>query len=114
MVDFANDQVAELAGMFGGVKEAEEGGNKYYLIPALALPEHCTPSEVDVLLCPTARDGYPSRLFLSAQVSGTSAQNWKTARILGRDWWAVSYKVHDGLRLAQLVPAHLTAFRTRA
>ncbi len=114
MVEFADGQLAELIRMFPDVKEAKEAGGTYYLIPGLPMPEHCTPSTLDALLCPTARHGYRSRLFLSKQVVGSTARNWNAFRILGRDWWAPSYQVRVDLRLAQLVAAHMTAFRSSA
>jgi hypothetical protein len=80
----------------------------FLLIPQLFLPAGCTPECIEALLCPTARDGYPSRLFLAAQVKPRS---WSTARILERNWFMVSWRIREGLRLAQMVLAHLGAFK---
>lgn len=108
-----DDEVRELVRHHPGVEEATEGGVTYYLIPGLRLPEGCTPAVVDALLCPTAREGYPSRLFLSTAVSCRTARNWNASnvRILERNWFAISWKVNASLRLAQMVAAHLEALR---
>ena len=110
---FPPDQVEELVRLFPGVQEATEAGITYFLIPSLSMPAGRTPEQLDVLLCPAGRDGYPSRLFLAQRVEGGPARNWNAShvRILERNWHAVSWRVRPGLRLAQQLPAHLDAFR---
>lgn len=110
---FPTDQLQELARLFPGVKQAIEGGVTYFLLPQLVLPAGRTPERVDALLCPSGRDGYTSRLFLAQMISTTNGLNWNAngTRILERNWFAVSWRVRDGLRLAQMVRAHLDAFR---
>jgi len=102
------DPIRELKELFGDVTHYTEAGREFYLVRQLELPEHCVPRVVDVLLCPSERDGYPSRLFFSQRISGRSP-NWNTeARIVERTWFAFSWKVpHSGLRPAQLIAAHL-------
>jgi hypothetical protein len=104
------DQVEELARLYPGTTTANEGGITYYLIPALELPAACTPRTVDALLCPTERDGYQSRLYYSALVTGGPQQNWHVngQRYLDRSWYAFSWRTRPGLRLVQMVLAHLT------
>jgi hypothetical protein len=110
----AEEQVRELAALFPDVQQADEGGVTFYMIPAHRLPEGCIPGEVDLLLCPAARDGYPSRLYFSAQVQSGTVLNWNAVHhILGRRWYAVSWRTREGLRLAQMVSAHLDAVRPR-
>ncbi len=88
---------------------AFDSGTEYFLIPSLAPPLGCVPERVDALLCPTARDGYSSRLFFSQMVAGRGNPNWnrRNERILERNWFAFSFKVPAGLRLAQLVASHM-------
>jgi hypothetical protein len=107
------DQIAELCELAPGVQRGVEGGTVFYLLPHLVLPPGCKPERVDALLCPTPRDGYPSRLFFAEQVSSPSSRNWNgSARILERNWYAFSWTVSEpNLRLAQLVAAHLHALR---
>lgn len=112
-MSFDDGQIRELACLYPGVEQAVEGGVAYFLIPALALPDGCTPSSVDALLCPTPRDGYASRLFLASPVSGGPSRNWHVngVRILERNWHTISWRTRAGLRLAQMVLAHLDAFQ---
>lgn len=113
-MSFPEEQVHELLALFPDVKQAVEGGVTFFLIPGLHLPEGCTPARVDVLLCPTQRDGYASRLYFSAVVQCGTALNWNATHfILGRAWYAASWRTREGLRLAQMVSAHLDAVRPR-
>lgn len=108
-----DDQLAELRELVPRVQRAVEGGVPFYLLPDLSLPLGCTPEKVDALLCPTPRDGYPSRLFFAQRIISPASRNWNgAARILERNWFAFSWKVEvPNLRLAQLVLAHLKALR---
>lgn len=107
-------ELSELSRQYPDVQVGTEAGLTYYLITGLRLPEGCTPDRLDGLLCPTGRDGYPSRLFLEKPVSCPTARNWNASnvRILERNWFAVSWRVNTpNLRLSQLLAAHLEAFR---
>lgn len=107
------DQVAELVRLFPRAEQAVEGAVIYILLPDLELPAGCAPSRVDALLCPTARDGYASRLYYAQQITGGPPQNWHVQgiRILERNWFAFSWKMREGLRLTQMVLAHLNGLR---
>jgi len=107
------DPVEELKELYGEARSGSESGRTFYLIPAMPLPPGCSPDAVDVLLCPSERDGYPSRLFFAQQVQGPGSRSWNTtARILERTWYAYSWRVpQTDLRLAQLIQAHLRSFR---
>lgn len=108
-----DEQVAELRALYPGLQQAVEAGVLYFLITNLALPAGCSEASVDALLCPTQREGYESRLFLSKQIASKTGRNWNASnlRVLERNWFAVSWKTRPGLRLAQMVSAHLEAFR---
>jgi hypothetical protein len=113
-MSIGDDELRELARQYPEMAEGMESGVTYYFIPGLRLPDGCTPDHMDALLCPTGRDGYPSRLFLEQSVTCPTARNWNASnvRILERNWFAVSWMVKaPGLRLAQLLAAHLEAFR---
>lgn len=73
---FPTEQVAELARLCPGVQQAEVGGVTVFRIPALPLPEGCTPDAVEALLYPAPRDGYTSRLFFAERVQGGPSRNW--------------------------------------
>ncbi len=104
------DELLELQQQFTGAKQCEEGGTTFFFIPNLKMPLGCTPQQTDVLLCPTARDGYPSRLYFAEQVQGPINQNWNgKSYILGREWYAFSWSDIQGLRLTELVLAYMRA-----
>ncbi len=106
------DQIDELKGIYPGLSLIAETGVDYLLISNLVLPKGCVPEKVDVILCPTARDGYSSRLFLSQQVQGPRPLNWNAngVRIGERNWHAFSWRIGaSARRLAQMVSSHLTA-----
>jgi hypothetical protein len=111
---FPDDQIAELKAAFPGVSQGDEGGTTYFLLPQVALPAGWTPALIDLLLCPTARDGYPSRLFFAERPSGSKSFNWNAVRfrILERNWDAFSWNLNrTDLRLAQMVAAFLRALQ---
>lgn len=112
-MEIPNDQVEELKTLYPGTCRYDEAGKPFFLIPKVQLPEGCEPRVTDALLCPTARDGYPSRLYVADKVAFATPRNWNAsnARIIERNWHAFSWKVRDGLRLAQMVGAHLRGFR---
>lgn len=101
---FPDDQVKELAA-FGTVTTGQEGGLTYFRIAGLALPEDCSPTAVNALLCPQPRDNYQFRLYFSSVVNCPVKHNWngQNTRILEENWHAFSLTVPIGLRLAQMV-----------
>lgn len=106
------DQRAEMAALWPGAVISEEGGATFILLPNVDLPDGLSPARADLLLCPDGRDGYASRLFFSARIEGGPDRNWNgVARILERAWWAFSWNIPPGLRLAQMVEAHLNGLR---
>jgi len=115
---FEQDQVDELKRYYSNLQVVEEGGQKFIFFPNLQLPLGCNPQTVEGLLCPAPRDGYPSRLFISAKVTHSgSGQNWSPAggvMIIGRQWWVVSWHTHnDNQRLLGMITAHLQAFQCK-
>ena len=108
------DEVPELEKAFGELSAASEGGVTFIRIARLVLPEGCQPREVTALLCPTERDGYPSRLFISEKVAHPGKAGWNPGGgsvILGQQWWALSWKIRPDQRLLQQLLDHLGAFR---
>ena len=107
-------QVGALKRVFPNLELGKESETEFIVIRNLLLPDGCVPEQVDALLCPTPRDGYPSRLFLSQKVDHRGkGTNWNAAgvRILGRQWWAVSWKNREGQTLLEMVQDHLRAYR---
>jgi hypothetical protein len=108
------DQIEELKGYFPNLAAVEDGGTTFVLIKDLPLPPSCEPPVVDALLCPQPRDGYPSRLYVSAEVRhkgpGTN-MHVKGIVIANRRWWAISWNTNAPTqRLLGMVTAHLLAF----
>lgn len=113
-MSFPDDEVQELARLYPGVRRSAEAGVTYFLISGLPLPAGQTPETADALFCPGGRDGYPSRLFLATMLPSAQSPNWTSVRVLERNWFAVSWRIRDGLRLVQKLRAHLDAFRRPA
>lgn len=105
-----DDELANLQERYPGSKRCEEGGTTFYFIPSLPLPAGCTPAATDVLLCPTPRDGYPSRLYFADQVQSPAGLNWHVhPRILERNWHAFSWQNVPDRPLLDLVLAYVRA-----
>lgn len=114
-MSFDETQIKELKSLCPSLMGVEDGGTAYISIPKLKLPNECAPEVVDALLCPSTRDGYNSRLFLSEKVNHKGpGQNWNPndgVIIANRRWWAVSWNTNaEKLRLLQMVLNHLDAF----
>lgn len=107
------DQVSELRLLCPNLRQADEAGRTYIFLPGLSLPEGCDPAVCDALLCPSERDGYPSRLFFAERIKSRAELNWNSTgvRILETNWQAYSWKVNPDMRLAQMVAAHVRALR---
>jgi hypothetical protein len=88
-----------------------EGGFDFIHIPLLKMPGDSNPSEVEALLCPQMRDGYATRLFLSAEIPG-KGNNWTQHHMLGRSWFSWSWQnVHSAQQYIQILLGHLDALR---
>jgi hypothetical protein len=113
-MSFAEDELLELVALSSEVAVAMDGGQEFVLLSAVKLPDGCIPAAVDLLVAPNGRDGYPSRVYFSQQVTSRVPRNWhvQNTRIAERNWFAFSWRVNQGgLRLLQLVMAHLEALR---
>lgn len=104
-------QFEEFQAIYPEAKEISEAGYDFVYMPKLILPNGCQPPEVEGLLCPQLRDGYATRLFLSAQVIGKGI-NWTQHHIVGKTWHSWSWQnVQANQRLVQILLGHLGAFR---
>lgn len=109
-----SEHIQELKMICSEVLVCEEGGVAFILLRGLFLPDQCNKPQIDALLCPSPRDGYTCRLFFAERVSSAKPLNWNAVdiRILEKNWQAFSWKINQSNeRPAQMVAAHLTAFR---
>ena len=109
MKTIPDDHVVELKRLCPDLQRAMEADCPLFLLPKLCLPEGCSPSPVDALVCPVPRDGYPFRLFFAEKIATPKSLNWNSndVRILERNWHAFSWKIEGELRLLQMVAALL-------
>ena len=109
-MNFPQDQIDELKKVTSSISITVEGGYTYLLLEKLKLPDGCTPTEVDALLCPTPHTGYLSRLFFAEKITNI---NWTTnIRVLERNWFAISWQTDSlNLQLLEQVMIHLKPFR---
>lgn len=108
---------AALAAVCTGAKVLNEAGYKYVYLPKLKFKVGGEVKCLDALLCASAHSGYPTRLFLEAQIierpqiNGMPA-NWTNHVILGRNWWTWSWTgVPADLPAVQILLAHLKALQ---
>jgi hypothetical protein len=112
-VDFPKEQTDELKRYCSRLSSLTEAGITFLQLESIQLPNGCTPTSCDALLCPATRDGYPSRLFFSARVTSPYTRNWNIVnqRIGEKNWFAFSWKVDlVNPTLVQLLLAHLSGF----
>ena len=110
---YLHQEIEELKRYCSKLSMLEEGGVAFLYLEGLCLPEGCQPKRCDGLLCPVAREGYPSRLYLSEQVTSLYTRNWNVsnARIGEKNWFAFSWKVElTEPTLVQILVAHLAGF----
>jgi hypothetical protein len=91
------------------------GDLEYVLMTGLRLPG-CIPAETDALLCLGDRgEGYATRLFFPVEVKPPRPYvlNWNTkgVHILGRSWFAFSWKVPQGHTVVETLNEHLKPLR---
>lgn len=105
------DALSELQAICPNAVEMTEGAITYIFLPGLRVSGGGQTTTLDALLCPQARDGYQTRLFLSQPLVGRIA-NWAPHRILDRTWHTWSWNgVGAELRPAQILAEHLRALR---
>ena len=109
-----SDAKAKLATLGSLCKDAElwdDGAQVLVFLPGLKVHSDGKVHVVDALLCPRARDNYPTRLFLSKPFTGKAA-NWNAFNIKGRTWHACSWTgVPESLSWLQILANHLSPLR---
>ena len=108
----AQAQLTSLRGLCPKAELVTEGGRTAAFLPAVQFEAGAARVTRDLLLWPSDRDGYSTRLFLSGQVSGSQARTWTSYSLCGGTWWAVSWQgVPANLPWIEMLGSHLRAFK---
>jgi hypothetical protein len=102
-------ELLKLKEIHGSAVLLREGGNPVIFLPGFRFRAAERDMEMDLLLYPSARDGYPTRLFFEKKID-ERAQNWNSYSIIDRQWWSPSWKdVGSELSWPIMLCAHLRA-----
>lgn len=105
------EQIQELMTFCRGVREVQQCGEAFLYLEGLGLPPGRQPATVDGLLCLHQRDGYNTRLYLSAPVADRGS-NWTSVYLIDRQWFTWSWQgVSANQRPVQVLAAHLKALQ---
>ena len=110
-MEYPKEKTDELKSYCTKLSLLSDGGVSFLHLEGLRLPPGCKPSVCDGLLCPVMKDGYPSRLYFSTEVTSSYTRTWTKFWIGEKNWFAFSWKVElTSPTLAQLLVTHLTGF----
>jgi hypothetical protein len=105
-------QLATLRELSPAAEVWREGGQPVVFMPGVKFKVTNARVTRDLLLWPQARDGYETRLYLSAAVTAPEAKNWTVHNSFGRQWQACSWRgVDASLPWIEILANHLRAFR---
>lgn len=105
-------QMQRLRSLYPDAEPWTDGGQALAYLPRLTLLRGATKHVVAALLCPHARDGYPTRLYLDRQIEAPNANNWRACTVCGETWWACSWNyVPATLPWPEVLANHLRAFQ---
>lgn len=107
----SHEDLEELRAVCHGAKPMTDGPLQLIHLTRLLVPVGDQSLEVsEALLCLSAHEGYPTRLFLSEQPP--KPLNWSIGTVLGRAWHKWSWQgVPSNQRPAQILAQLLKAFR---
>jgi hypothetical protein len=107
----SEEEIRELQAFCRNAREVQQGGEGFLYLEGLRLPPGRQPPEVDAVLCLHAREGYSTRLYLSAMVADRGS-NWSSVYLLDRRWHTWSWQgVPPNHRPSQVLAAHLKALQ---
>ncbi len=112
-----DEQIESLRRICIGAVIKTDSGREYIFLPGLKVTINHEQKTLDGLLCPSEREGYKTRLFLSETIADRSTingkpANWSSQVILGRTWYSWSWQgVEATLPLIQMLLAHVGALR---
>jgi hypothetical protein len=108
-VTISEDRLSPLRSLCESAQVLQEGGHEYIYLKNLRIRVAGETHVVEAVLCPSANNGYLTRLFLSVAFPKKGA-NWSVHQILGRVWHTWSWNgVPADLPLLQMLLCHLDA-----
>lgn len=108
----AHAELEKLRRLVPAAELRSEGGVSIIFLPGVRITAAGREIILDALLWPHERDGYRSRLFLSAQIQAPNANNWNVFSLQGCAWYACSWQgVPSTLPWDEMFVSHLRAFQ---
>jgi hypothetical protein len=88
-----------------------EGGRPVVLLPDVKFRAGGKTEQMSLLLFPSERSGYATRLFFERKLEGVGeSRNWTEHTVLTRKWWAPSWQgVAASQPWTSMLGAHLRA-----
>ena len=103
-----NDQLLAIQSFCAGAQLIDERGGQCVFLPSLGIGIGETEMNLDALFVPFNLLGYgSSRLLYAMQLNAGSGKNWTQHHLIGRSWWAPSYKVQGQNLWRDEILAHL-------
>lgn len=88
------DQLLAIQSLCAGAQLINERGGNCVFLPSLGLEVGPNGVNHDTVFVPYNLLGYgSSRLLFPSQLASGNGRNWTQHRLLGRNWWAPSFKV---------------------
>jgi hypothetical protein len=105
------EELIKLRRIYKQAEPWDECGQPLVYLPNVTVESGGVKHELNTLLCPRARDGYPTRVFLSKPFPN-KGQNWKVFNIKGLTWHACSFsEVPASLPWIEILANHLRVLR---
>jgi hypothetical protein len=105
------NNLASLQEIYPSASFQTEGGKAVALISDVRFSAGGKTEQMTLLLVPFHHTGYATRLFFERKLEGAGlSQNWTEHTVLGRKWWAPSWKdVSASQPWSGMLCAHLRA-----
>lgn len=100
-------QHAQIIDLCAKARLINETGRKVVFLPSMTFKVGKGQATQDLLYVPFHHSGYDSRLFFTEQLGGNIAANWTQHHLIGRQWWAPSFKVNTVLSWRDQILQHV-------
>jgi hypothetical protein len=101
------EQLSPIIDLCDHAQLVDETGRKVVFLPSMTFQVGKGEATQDLLFVPFRHSGYDSRLFFAEQLGGNLAVNWTQHHLLGRVWWAPSFKVNTSLTWRDQILQHI-------